>query len=131
MEEKDPKEGFNMVGASPPPEDPGASLGMFLPRSAIEALNKLPEEEHKFLQSLLERLSVDMQAMQTATSEEDMERMMSTIGNDLATAVNLKSLEKAEAEELAINMVSAVAASGTRCLFLTLLNQAKMPEEEK
>jgi len=127
----DPKTGFKMVGAVPPPEEIGSSLGLFLPRDSLAALNKLTIKEHKFLQALLERLSADLQALQGAKTPEDIAKMMATVGKELTAAVKLKTLNRLEAQELVINMVSAVAASGVRCLFLSLLHQANKPEETK
>jgi hypothetical protein len=131
MDNSDPKTGFQKVNPLPSTEQPGASLAQFLPRESIRSLSMLSEKEHEFLKSLLERLSTDLQALQGATTKEDIDRMMSTVGSELTSATKLKSLGSNEAYELVINMVSAVAASGVRCLFLALLQQSIQPKDKE
>ena len=129
-EEKDPKKGLAMGVHMPPNETIGESLGVYLPKTTMYALGTLEDSEHEFLQSLLQRLHSDMQALQGVEKEEDVKAMMATLRSDLATAPSkLKSLSSYEAYDLVVNMVSAAAASSIRCLFLKLLHEAERPKE--
>jgi len=125
------KEGFKVVGAQPLPEELGSSLGLFLPVESHQALSKLTKDEHNFLQSLLERLSASMKALQETGDQEQIERIMHSMGNEISAATKLKSLDRVEAQNLAINMVAAITATGVRSLMLTMLTQATRPKEPK